>query len=113
VTAAENGRPQAWDAVKVRAAADLVLELAAELESDRSGEAYRAKLETTIVPIFDEVETQQQAAERLAYLLYGACLLVSGATAAAEALAHVDRQQVLAIVSRSVAEWLENPDAFG
>jgi hypothetical protein len=102
-----NGHPRQWDPAKVREAFADVEQLVAALGRDESGDAFRATLDPILERIFDAAGAEQQAADRLAYTLYGATLFGLSAITTAEILGNVRRSNVLELIHRTLDMWLE------
>jgi hypothetical protein len=103
-----NGQPQPWDAAKVRKAWDDARRLAGALGVDATGDAYRRELDAVMSDVFPEDEelTQQQVADRVAYMLYGAVLFGFAALTVAEATGDLSRSEALAHMESSLSNLL-------
>jgi hypothetical protein len=104
-----NGRPQPFDPAKVRVAVARAKQLALAVAADRTGEEYRRVLGPMMDEVFEGDLTQQQVADRVAYLLYGSAMFASGTLTLLTELANVSRDRALEILDSAIDEWLANP----
>lgn len=105
-----DGHPPMWDPAKIKEAFADVQQLVTAIGRDETGDAYCATLGPILERVFDTAETDQQAADHLAYTLYGATLFGLAAMTTAEILGSVSRTSVLELVHRTLDIWLEKPE---
>ena len=101
---------QPWDPQRVRVAFSQASALVEWLRTDDGEGRYRANLDSMVDEALDGAWVDDEAVERLAFLLHGLAVFGLLATTAAEELAQLPAERIRELIGQVLNLWLDETD---